>query len=74
MDAAVLAVAMGLEIEDQVITDSQAAIGRIRNLQYEGARGWVEQRVEAAARRGGKKIMWVKGHSGVIIWATNWQV
>ena len=50
MDAEVLAVAMGWEIGDLVVTDSQAAIGRIKNLQYEGARGWIEQRVAAAAK------------------------
>lgn len=66
MDAERLAVAMGSEIGDLVLTDSRAAIGRIRNLQYDGARGWIEQRVEAAARQGGKRIEWVKGHNGLI--------
>ena len=66
MDAEMLAVAMGWELGDLVITDSQAAIGRITNMQYEGARGWVEERIAAAAEQGGKKIMWVKGHSGVM--------
>ena len=48
-----------------MITDSQAAIGRIQALQHERPRGWIEERVVAASR-GGKNIAWVKGHSGVI--------
>ena len=38
MDAELLAVAMRWELGDTVITDSQAAIGRIANLQHEQAR------------------------------------
>ena len=67
MDAELLAVAMGWEIGDTVITGSQAAIGRIKNLQWESPRGWIEERVLAAASGGGrKKLEWVKGHSGVM--------
>ena len=36
-------------------------IGRIQNLQLEKPRGWIEERVVAAARGGEKKIAWVKG-------------
>ena len=42
MDAGVLAVAMGLEIGDTVITDRKAAIGRLKNLKFDCARGWIE--------------------------------
>ena len=66
MDADLLGVAMGWEIGDLGITDSQAAIGRIKNMQLDGARGWVEQRAEAAASQIEKKIAWVKRHSGVM--------
>ena len=62
-----LAVAMGWEIGDTVITDSQAAIGSIQNLQLERPKGWIEERVVAATRKGGeKKLAWVNGHSGVL--------
>ena len=66
MDAELLAVAMGWEIGDTVITDSQSAIGRIRNLQMEFPKGWIEERVVKAAKEGGKKLAWVKGHSAVM--------
>ena len=56
MDAEILAIAMGWELGDTVITDSQAAIGRIRNLQSERPRGWIEGIVSEAARGGLKKI------------------
>lgn len=49
MDAEMLAVAMGWELGDTVITDSQAAIGGIENLQLKQPRGWIEERVVAAA-------------------------
>ena len=66
MDVELLGVAMWSEIGDLVITDSQGASGRIQNMQFEGPRGWVEQKVEAAAKHSGEKIAWVKGHSGVV--------
>ena len=66
MDAEMLAIAMGWELGNKVITDSQAAIGRIRNLQMERPKGWIEERVVMAAREGGKQLAWVKGHSGVL--------
>ena len=50
--AGVLAVDIGQEIGDTAITDSQAAIGRIRNLQSEPAWGWIEERVVRAAGGG----------------------
>ena len=49
-----LAIAMGWEIGDTAITDSQGAIGRIRNLQTEYPKGWIEKAVVRAARGGGK--------------------
>ena len=66
MDAEMLAIAMGWELGDTVITDSQASIGRVQSLQLERPRGWIEERVVAAAREGEKKIGWVKEHSGVL--------
>ena len=66
MDAEVLAIAMGWELGDKVITDSQAAIGRIQNLQLEPPKGWIEERVVRATTEGGNEIAWVKGHSGVL--------
>ena len=39
MDAELLAIAMGWELGTTVITDSQAAIGRIQNLQMEQPKG-----------------------------------
>ena len=46
---------MGWEVGDGVAADSQAAIRRIQNLQWETARGWIEDRVVRAAE-GGKGI------------------
>ena len=66
MDAEMLAIAMGWELGDTVITDSQAAIGRVKNLQTEPPKGWIEERVTAAAKGRKKKLAWVKGHSGVM--------
>ena len=43
MDAEMLAVAMGWEMGELVITDSQAAIGRITNIQLEGREGGSER-------------------------------
>ena len=45
-----------MDIGNEVITDSQAAIGRIRNLHLERPKGWIEERVVVAGREGGKKI------------------
>ena len=66
MDAEMLAIAMGWRLGNTVCTDSEAAIGRIRNLQLEPPRGWIEEQVVAAARGGLKKIAWVKRHSKVM--------
>ena len=63
MDAELLAIAMGWDMGDTVIADKQAAIGRIRNLH---PKGWIEERVVAEAKGAGKKLAWVKGHSGVM--------
>ena len=66
MDAEMLAIAIGWEIGSKVITDSQGAIGRIQNIEMERPKEWIEERVVRAAREGGKKIAWVKGHSRVL--------
>ena len=66
MDAEMLAIAMGWEIGDTVITHSQGAIGRIRNLQIECPRGWRKERVVKASKGARKKLAWVKGHSAVM--------
>ena len=58
-----LAVAIGWELRDIVITGSQAAIGRNKSLQSEHPRGWIEERVVAAGGGGDKRIVWVKGCS-----------
>ena len=42
-------------------TDSQAAIGRTKNLETERHKGWIEER---AAAGGGEMLTWVKGRSG----------
>ena len=44
-------------------TDSQAAIGRTKNLETERHKGWIEERAGAG---GGKMLTWVKGRSGVL--------
>ena len=66
MDAEMLAVALGWELGDTLITDSQAAIGMIRNLKLEYPKRGNERRVTAAAKRGAKRIAWVNGHTGVM--------
>ena len=49
-----------------VITDSQAAIGRIMSLQFDAVKGRIEERVVRAASEGEERISWVKGYRGVI--------
>jgi len=49
---------------DPVALDSQGAITRISQLGYVGARSRIEEELQALARRP-RKLMWVKGHSGV---------
>ena len=55
MDAEMLAIAMGWEIGATVITDSQGAIGKIRKLQTEWPKGWIEETVVRASRVGEKE-------------------
>ena len=55
MDAEMLAIAMGWELGKTVITDSQAAIGRIQNLQTARPKGWIEEWVVAPAGEVGGK-------------------
>ena len=61
MDVEMLAIAMGWEIGDKVVTDSQAAIAidRIKSLEVERPKGWIEERVVGAAMGGGKMLAWV---------------
>ena len=51
MDAELLAIAMGWEIGDAAITDSQAAIGRIQNMQLESPKGWIEESGGGSCRK-----------------------
>jgi len=47
-----------------VALDSQGAITRISQLAYLRARSWIEEELQTLARRP-RKLMWIKGHSGV---------
>ena len=51
----------------KIITRSQQiAIGRSLELRFLPARSWIEERVFWAQEDGKNKIVWVKGHSGVV--------
>lgn len=66
MEAEMLAIAIGWQLGDSVITDSRAAIGRGTSLQFDPPRGCIEVMVVRAATREKKSIAWVKRHSGVM--------
>ena len=56
---------MGWEQSKKVVTDSQAAIGRIQGLRFERPRSWIEEIVVAAQSGNEKEIAWVKAHDGI---------
>ena len=60
MDAEMLGIVMAWK---QVTTDSQGAIGRILELQFQPAKSWIEGRVQRDSQ---KQVGWIKGHAGVI--------
>lgn len=63
MDAEPLGIAVGCRLSGTVATDSQAAIGRIINLQFELPRSWIEEQAMEAQEGKSKALIWVKGHS-----------
>ncbi|KAF8417385.1 hypothetical protein EV426DRAFT_706071 [Tirmania nivea] len=48
-----------------VALDSQGAIGRLVNLQFDQTRSWIEARARKLMTEEGRIMMWMKGHSGV---------
>ncbi|KAF8427074.1 hypothetical protein EV426DRAFT_686742 [Tirmania nivea] len=66
MDAEMLGVIRAWQAGRSVVAlDSQGAIGRLRNLCFEQPRSWIEELAAEEMGKGGKMVMWVKGHSGV---------
>ena len=63
-----LGLALALEAgHTTVALDSQGVIAQAAQLYMytEQARSWIEQRLEAALIIAPRKLMWVRGHSGV---------
>jgi len=48
-----------------VALDSQGAMQRIANLQYERPRSWIEEKLVQQMREKPRTLMWVRGHQGV---------
>ena len=68
MDAEMLGIAMSLEQgHGTVALDSQGAITRAVRIQLytEPTRPWIEQRLQNALAAQPRKLMWVKGHTGI---------
>ncbi|KAF8415634.1 hypothetical protein EV426DRAFT_700346 [Tirmania nivea] len=66
MDAEMLGVVRAWQAGRAVVAlDSQGAIGRLRNLRFEQPRSWVEDLAVEEMGKGGRVVMWVKGHEGV---------
>ena len=51
--------------KDVVALDSQGVIQRIKNLQHDKPRSWIEEKLVIEMEKRPRTLMWVKGHSGV---------
>jgi len=64
-DAEELGVMLASEGADRVALDSQEAVQRIWNLQYEDPQSWIEEALKRQMQERPRLLMWVKAHDGV---------
>lgn len=68
MDAELLQLGICLSWEKAhqiVALESQGAISRVLQLYYEPARPWIGQRLQECLAKDSRRVMWVRGHTGV---------
>jgi len=64
-DAESLGVSLAWEENDVVALDSKGVIQRIKGLEYQQPRSWIEERLATQMAERPRTLMWVKGHDGV---------